>query len=353
MELSAIKQMLEWTGAPAFAVAGGRLLVCSEEALALGLETGASVAALLPWFEPPQPGDAPTEAEVLLGGRRWVLRASPAEECALCFLRPAPEGLPGPNESTLLHTAGAIRLGLQELTLALNDIAEAERDTPSVAEHMALALRSVYRLRKTAGDLELFAALRNGTYRLRPAQCFVGASVTRLCGDLNDLLRAAGVTLTWELPAPDFLLRVDWPLLAALLREMVANAADTVDGQLRLTLTRGEGRKLRFALRNRPARPLPEALFHRHAAEQSDLRGGTGLGLSLLSIGAACHGGVFLLSPDERGFVTALLSVEGCREDTKPVLKSSFRDPNDPNESLAALSGVLPVSVYHPEGLLY
>lgn len=350
MELSALRRLLELTPEPAFAAGEGRILCRNPQAAALGLEEGPS--ELLQALRPSGAGEAPAETELLFQGRPWVLRAADMEGLTLCLLRPAESRSPAPNENTLLRTAGSIRSALQDLTTALDVMTDALEADPEGLRQTALALRSVYRLRRTVVELELYARLRAGTYRLCRRNCSVVGAVSGLCVEFRELLRPVGIDLRWELPARELSLCLDWVLIAALLRELLSNAAaDAADGRIRLTLSRTGERRLRFTVENRPAGPLPETLFGRHAAEVPDLRTGVGLGLSLAAAAAEYHGGGLLLSADGEGTVTALLSVETAAEED-PQVNCLIQYPTGPEAALLALSPVLPPASYRPEELL-
>ena len=352
MEFSTIKALLELAGGPAFALENGVICFSDPEAAALGLATGAPLAALLPDAPLPTVGGESEELPVVLGGQSWMLRAVAAGGMTACFLRPIRSLSPAPNESTLLHTAGSIRLALQDLLTALDAMADTVAEDPGAAHQASLALRSVYRLRRTAGDLELLAALCAGTFRLSRRDCRPVAATAALCTELAELLVSAGRTLRWKLPKHELPCCMDWALTAALLRELIANAAaDTADGSVSLSLSQSGKRQLCFAVRNKPAGPLPEAPFHRHAAEQSDLSGGAGLGLSLVSAGAECHRGRLLLSTDAEGVVTALLTLS-TSEQADETVRSLVQLPQDPDVNLVALSQVLPADCYRAEDLL-
>ena len=135
-------------------------------------------------------------------------------------------------------------------------------------------------------------------------------ALTELGGQLRELLQEAGIRLELRLPSQPVEACLDWTLTAALLRELTANAAANAgDGAVTLELSADGPDRIRFTLRNRPCEPLPEALFHRHAAERGERFEGLGLGLSLVSAGAACMGGSFLISTDDSGRVAAVLSL--------------------------------------------
>lgn len=260
---------------------------------------------------------------------------------------------PEANEQTMAHTAGAIRGAIQDLTTALSSLA----DLPGVAEQpfaeqAALALRSVYRLRRTAEELELCARLQAGKYRPRRSRLELLVLVTELCGEMGELLRPAGIMLELRTPLRELWVCLDWPLTASLLRELVTNAAAHAgDGKILLELQADSRERLRFTVRNRPAEPLPEPLFHRHAAERCERFEGLGLGLSLVSAGAAVLGGSFLISADESGEVAAVLSLPGGGREEAGI---QFRPQELPDydKNLVALSPVLPTELFRLEDLL-
>ena len=353
MEASGIEELGKLTGGPAFAVQDGVIRIANPEAQTLGLQTGKTLADVLPQLRLPQPDEAPAETVILLDQRVWSLRFLAEGEAWNCFLRPQPLEIPAPNESTLLHTAGSIRNALQDIHVALDALAE--RITPGdplVSRQAALALRSVYRLRRTAGELELFSRLRMGSYQLRTENCPVAAKTAIFCGETRELLRSGGFELSWSLPKQDVSFCLDWPLTAALLRELLANAAaNSADGKLRLELTRADRNRLRFAVMNRQAEELPATLFHRHAQPDTLLEGGLGLGLSTVSAGAAAHGGGLMLSRAGDGTVTALLSITAGKSAGSGV-RNLVQLPDSTDAALEAFSGILPPEVFRPEDLL-
>lgn len=352
MELSTIKTLLELAGGPAFAMKDGVICVSDPEATALGVCSGVPFSALIPNVSLPVPNSTAIEQPILLNGQSWTLRAAATADWILCFLRRTPHQAPAPNESTLLHTAGSIRLALQDLIVALNALADTVSDDPDGTRQAALALRSIFRLRRTAGDLELLASLRAGSFRLNRQSCRPVAAVATLCMDLDELLRPIGRSLHFELPNREISCCLDWDLTSALLRELIANAAaDTVDGKIHLTMSRLGTDRLCFSIRNTPGAPLPESPFHRHAAEQSDLARGAGLGLSLVSAGAEYHGGGLMLSTANDGTVTALLTLRTA-ESSDTIIRSTLQLPLDPNTNLIAFSQLLPVDFFLPEDLL-
>ena len=214
------------------------------------------------------------------------------------------------------------------------------------------ALRGVYRLWRTASALEQFSRLRAGSYTVKPCRIELSLALTELGGQLRELLQAAGIRLELQIPSRPLEACLDWTLTASLLRELTANAAANAgDGSVRLELSADGPDRVRFTLRNRPAAPLPEFLFHRHSAARSERFEGLGLGLSLVSAGAACMGGSFLISADDSGQVAAVLSLPR-RSGEDGGLRFQPRSLPDYDENLIALSPVLPAQLYNLEDLL-
>lgn len=351
MELSTVKACLELTGAPAFAVQNGIVSFCVPAARELGLVEGRTVHNVLPDALLPEPGGGTLESEIVLADRLWTLRAVAAEDWVLCTLRPGQSQTPAPNEATLLYVAGSIRLALQDLFVAIDGAGDsAGGDTPGNA---ALAMRSVYRLRRTAGDLELFSRLRTGRYHLNRQKLSLAAETDRFCRETAELLESADLHLQWKLPETEISAVLDWSLTACLLRELLVNAAaHTADRQLRLELSKVGTGRICFSVQNQAAGVPQDAPFHRYAAqERGDLEGGVGLGLSMVSQGAACQGGTFLLSTDPEGRTTALLTLPlGAQADSGSRSPIQFPEA-EPDPGLTAFSPVLPPQVYSLECL--
>lgn len=338
---------------PVFSVRDGVIDFADPAAEALGLHSGKRLSELLPQLELPAPEGGGAKTVLLLDRQVWSLQSAVEDGALRCVLRPQSAELPGPNESTLLHAAGSIRTALQDLQGALNRLSEGLGPSEEAAlRETALALRSVYRLRRTAGELELFSTLRMGRYQPCGEKLGVCARLAAFCGETREQLRAGGFELSWVLPRREFSLCLDWPLLAFLLRELLANAAaNSADGRLRLELSRVGRIGLRFAVINRQTGALPAPLFHRHAELDTLLEGGLGLGLSTVSAGAAVHGGGLLLSRTEDGTVTAVLSVAALPSDEHSV-GSPVQLPDGSDAALEAFSTVLPPEAFRPEELL-
>lgn len=351
MELSTVKACLELTGGPAFAIQRGTVAFSLPAAQELGILVGETIHSLLPDAVLPESGEGTLESEVVLAERLWTLRAAEAEDWVLCTLRPGQSQTPPPNESTLLYVAGSIRQALQDLFVAIDGAG----DTVGIEgpQNAALAMRSVYRLRRTAGDLELFSRLRSGKYSLNRQRLALVSETDRFCRETAELLESANLHLQWKLPETELNAVLDWSLNACLLRELLVNAAaHAADRQLRLELSRVGTGRVCFSIQNQASGVPQDNPFHRYAAqERTDLEGGVGLGLSMVSQGAAFQGGSFLLSTDAEGKTTALLTLPlGAQTDDSSHSPIQFPE-TEPDYGLTAFSPILPPQVYSPENL--
>ena len=353
MDLQTVQNLMDLTEGPAFVLENDRLILSNPQAEALGLRVGSTANGLPEELSLPVPGEQTQLRHVAFVGKEWVLRTLALEPWTLCLLQPEAPLIPPANDNTLLHTAGSIRQAVHELTTALDELTDNDGQDPAASHSVSLALRSIYRLRRTAGELEMFVRLRSGSYRLTPELCDLGNKTEELCGELAELLRAAGIELQWELPKSPLRVCLDWQLLSALLRELITNAAlQSADRRVSLLLQRNGDDKVCFLVKNRFKEAIPERLFHRHAAENSELKQGLGIGLSLVSAGAACHGGSLLLSSEESGVMTAMLRAALCDPPPAGTYRSQVQLPGDPDLNLIALSPVLPPEAYRPDDLL-
>lgn len=353
MDLNTVRALLSATGGPAFAIQEGRLELCTPEAQALGFRDGQLPEAALPFRALPRGEADGREIPISLGGETWLLRSVSAEGWTLCYLRRESPFTPAPNEQTLLHAASRIRLSIQDVQTAVERLNHRSPRAEEREASLSLALRSVYRLTHTARNLELFSWLRSGNYRLKNQSLNLAARLEDFCREAGGLLQELGMSLRWELPSEYRTDVADWELLSALLWELLANAAaNSEDGNISLEMRRLGDSRVLFTLVNLPKTPLDETRFHRHAESQQQLTEGMGLGLSLAALGAAVHGGSFLLSTRPDGSVEAALSV-AVRRPREGVVQSSIQPfVTEMHPGLLALSELLPRDSFHPDRLL-
>lgn len=258
------------------------------------------------------------------------------------------------NDSVVFRLGGSMRSSAQDLLTFFNALAESPvLETEPLAGQAASGLRSLYRLTRSALRLELFVRLQTGKQPLLKTNCEVRGLTEQFCREAEDLLRMAGLRLEVQLPRQPFPACVDWALTSAMLWELISNAAaNSLDGVIRLRLTRENLTTLRCSVSNRPKDPvLPEALFQRHAQAPDFHREGMGLGLSLVRMAAERHGGSLLLagSPED---VTAILTLDvSASEDAG--LGSLIQIPAaELQGGLLYLAEVLPPEAYRLEDVL-
>lgn len=353
MDLQTWKTTMELSGAAAFAVQNGSLICCTPEAKALGLRDGESPTGLLPALCPNDAAEQTDGTPVLLAGRTWTLRTLVREEATLCVLRKPAAELPAPNENTLRRAADTLRDAVRELTAALNVMTDLPAfEDPACARQAAEVLRSAYRIRRTAGEQTLYALLRADGYLLSRRRRPLVASAAELCGLCADVLRISGRSLRWTLPEREFPACIDWDLTALMLCELIDNAAVHGDGtEIRLELTRPSLDRVCFTVSNHAAEGLPPEPFHKHTTAADATDRAAGLGLDLVSAGAALHGGSLLLSADGRGERKALLTLRLAeRED--PRLESAYQLPRGVDAVMIGLSTALPAEAFYPIDLL-
>lgn len=352
MDQNTVSALLTAAGGPAFAIQNGRLALCTPEAQALGFRDGQLPEALLPMraFSPSETG---SEAlQLPLGGETWLLKRASVEGWTLCFLRREAPFIPAPNEQTLLHAAGRMRLSIQDVEAAVEQLNDQSLQAEGREASLALALRAVYQLTHTAKSMELFSLLRSGKYPLQNRSVNLAALVEDFCREAGGLLQELGLNFRWALPMEYKTDVVDWELLSTLLWELVANAAaNSKDGSVSLEMRRLGDSRVLFTLVNLPETP-PELPFHQHAEPQQALAEDLGLGLSLASLGAAVLRGSFLLSKHPDGRVEAALSVAVHRP-REGVIQSAVQIPvTEMHPGLLALSKLLPRDSFHPDRLL-
>ena len=139
MEMTAIKILLELAGGPAFALEDVVIRLADPQAVDLGLTPGVLLAEAWPEVVLPDSGEEAAPAALRLGGRSWLLRTVAISGLTLCFLRPAESRTPTPDERTLIHTAGSIRMALQDLLVALDSLSDTLCEDPVAANHAAMA----------------------------------------------------------------------------------------------------------------------------------------------------------------------------------------------------------------------
>ena len=169
----------------------------------------------------------------------------------------------------------------------------------------------------------------------------------------EDLLYRVGIPLVRSLPLSELPGWVDWDLVELMLWELLGNAAaHSGDRPIRLSAKSSGPDRLLISIENSSPTDLPEDLYRQHSLPPETASGTLGLGLSVVRMGAAAHGGSLLLSQGPGGSIRALLSLTLAREPDKPRLNSFPVDRSAFPTPLVFLSSVLPAEDYDLRDLL-
>lgn len=280
------------------------------------------------------------------------------DETAMLFQARDAQDLP--DQNALLYAAANLRTAAQDLNLSLDFLANPPEAEGQAAEgqeagrYAALALRTLYRMKRLANHLELAQRLSAGTWHLCRRNTDIRAMAEDFCREVRDLLGYQGLRLEVSLPEGRCFGFLDPDLVRVMLWELISNAIRHADGRsLGLTLTRRPDRVI-FTVINHPGEVrLPEGLYRYFAAprENPAQLDRVGLGLHITRMAAALHGGTLLLASGD-GSVTAALQLP-TREGPDSQLESDlFAVNRSLVEGLTCLSTVLPPEAYCPEDLL-
>ena len=329
---------------PAFTVREATVCEANKSAARLGFAQGTVLPAS--FFD----GEDRTR-ELTVNGSVYVLRWTETEGCRSCRLAPKAEAPkpPAVTLATLNRASGAVRGALQELLTALDGLSDhLDLDDPAVSRRGSAALRSVYRLERTAVHMSLFRMLLSGQYPLRRKHTDLSEKLAHLLEEAEDLLRSRQIRLDAQLPERTICCILDWDLVSFIIWELLENAVGEAGSDVSLSVVRRDRRHLIITVQNLPGKPLPEHLQNRWAQEPEtpDELGKTGMGLSLVDAAVKCHGGRLLLSADEKGMLTAMACIRlPDRED--PALSHRPASPMTSLDlGLTVLSPRLPDEVF-------
>lgn len=332
--MNEIARMLELIDRPAFCVEKGIITQVNSAAANRQFEIGAPVAPLL--------SAGADEYRQFRQGYLWL-------ELRCC------------GE---VYGAGITSLGQKHIfTLAQEDPASELRLLSLAAQTLREPLGNVMALvEELDADPDALARIERGLYQLlrivgnmspapvvRQEVLDIGALLREIWDKVQSVCESRGVRLTYSQPPAAVLSSADRELLTRAVHNLLSNSLKFAEpgDVLHLELKRMK-HKYRIILRDRGGRYWPIAdPFTRYRREPGlgDGREGFGLGLKLVQIAAAAHGGTVLLYPDGEE-LAAELSLP-IRQDAllhSPRLKLSYAGERDP--MLVELSDVLPPEFY-------
>lgn len=331
--------------APAFVLREGTVREATRSAARLGFAVGTVLPAS--FFDTARDGCM----ELTVNTKVYDLRYSDRGCDRICRLSPkeAAPKTPTVTLSALSRASGAIRHALHEMLTALDGLSDhLDLNDPNVQRKGGTALRSVYRLERTASHLNMFHMLLSGSYPLQRRRTDLNEKLFSLITEAEDLFSCSGIALKTVSPEQPTSCILDWNLVSFVIWELLTNAAAESGGSVSLSLKRRDRRHLVVTVQNRPDGALPTQAQSRWAEEPEtpDELGKTGMGLSLVSAAVKCHGGSFLLSTDQSNGLTAMACFY-LPDKEDPLL---YQFPSSPVTSLdlglTSFSHELPVSAF-------
>ena len=215
--------------------------------------------------------------------------------------------------------------------------------------------RSLYCLLRLNRHIHLYGTPKEGLL-LQFRQVELGDWLEELAGELQDLCRAAGVTLRYEGPGAPCFCRMDSATLRSAVLQLVSNAIkfSPPEGEIAITL-RKNGERAIITVRDQgegiPAGQISQ-VFRRMEQRGTipDPQWGAGIGLPLAKRLVEAHGGRLMLESVEGEGTSAHVSLPllGTRELS---LRSPMQVPRvteDFHPALVELADVLPSRLFDP-----
>lgn len=314
---------------PVLLVQDGVVAACSAAAQHT-CAAGRTLQSLLPPDEPLPPLDAPALLPLQLPGGRCVAAAQPVEGDLLLFL-PMPE-TPPKDLAALSRTAQALSAPLSTMTAAASALLAplAAQDDPALQHSLSEVCRAYYQLLRISGSLSEFSRTWQGGVKLSLERTELSAFLEPICQSAGDLLRQAGRTLVYTLPAAPMQAFVDTRQLRRAVLAILSNAVkfSAPGSDIQLSLTRARKRAvLRIAdSGDGMDTSALAAAFHRYAQppQPGDPRIGMGFSLPMAQAVAQAHGGSLLLQQLQPSGLEVCLTLPLGAPSDALLLKSPF-----------------------------
>ena len=329
-----ITHMLELMDRPAFCAENGRIIAANRSALArqIGPEQNVEELLLTGLEEYRSFTEGFLSLKLLCCGERYDASVTVVDGRQIFVLEPD-------NAESELRI---LALAAQTLREPLGDVMSLMEELDADPEKVAQIERGLYRLLRIVGNMSPQSAFH-------PEMQDVGAVLYELWEKAEPVCRSKGVELQFRGPGKPVYSCVDTQLLTRAIHNLLSNslkfAAD--GGEILLELSADRGR-FRISVRDWGAAPvtIPDP-FARWQLEPGieDGRTGLGLGLKLVQLAAAAHGGAVLIPRLERGFQVVLsIPMNQNTLARSPRYRVSYSGDRDP--LLVELSDVLPPEFY-------
>jgi signal transduction histidine kinase len=226
--------------------------------------------------------------------------------------------------SLLVHD---LRNPLTGITGFLDVLAEENRDE-QVRSEAESAIEASQRIRELLDDLLCVRMLESGTLTLRREIVPAAALVQEAISSVQGAARARGMEISAHAEGDDLLLEADAKLVRRAIENLLSNALKySPDGTEVRTAVRRSGSDIEIEVADRGV-GIPEAfkqkVFQKFAsveAARGEARRGVGLGLYLVGLVAAAHGGRATVRDRKRGGAAFGLFLPGAHA-AKPALEA-------------------------------
>lgn len=335
---------------PAFAVKDGAVCYANAAFAALQIAVGTKVTDFLSV----QGGELPVSGSFRCSaaGLDCDATAVPLEDSTAYLLSVREQSI---SVHAICHTVMRIRNSLHRMYSSADTLCEyvEQAEDERLQTVSAEVLREIYRLERTAQNLELLQNLRCGDYACKRRKTDILAYLSGLLSHTDELLRYADIRLTAELPEKRFNGWLDPLLFEAVFWNAVSNAAkNTQDGRVLVRVShRGRLLQLTFVNRGTLSQQSQDRLFARYQVPIEQALGEAGFGLSVIRQAVGLHGGTMLFAtkPGEEVAFTVSLDLSEPHD-------LAMHTPEQPIRSLDSgligLADILPPSAYDSRDIL-
>lgn len=334
---------------PAFAVKDG--LVCYANAAFSAFQIGVGTP-LHSFFGADEPFNTEAEFACTVAGISCKARIFPQVDCAFYILRQQEQTV---SVHALAHSVKSIRSslhGMYNALAGLSDFVESAESEPYQTSFNGI-LQGIYRLERTAQNLDLLQKLSCGSYAFDPEQTDMVGCLSAILEHAKDLLLYAGIRLEYELPEKLFNGNLDRTLFEAVFWNALSNAAaNTKNGTVCVTAAH-RGNFLQLTFRSGGTLLAQPKLFARYqrAVDELPANSGSGFGLSVIRMAAERHGGTVLFSEKPGEEVAFMVTLDLTRPVTANV-RSPLPVEATLSKGLVHLSELLPREAYDSRDIL-
>lgn len=336
---------------PAFAEKDGVVCYANSEFAALQIAVGTPLSAFF-LSQQTVPLSEQAELSCTVAGMPCEATAIRLQDCVLYILRMQEQMI---SAHALAHTVKSIRAslhGMYSAAAGLSDYIESAEDSKYQAYSCGL-MQGIYRLERTAQNLDLLQRLSCETYTVSPERTEIVGYLADLCAEAEDLLRYAKIQLDFDLPEKTFFGNLDHTVAEAVFWNALSNAAaNTRSGSVRIHAEH-RGNLLQLTFLNGGMLVAKPQLFRQYqvAADAVSANSGPGFGLSVIRNAVALHGGTILFA-EKPGEEVAFTVTFDLSHPVPPQVKSPLPAQTTLHKGLIFLSDILPREAYDTRDLL-